>query len=458
MTCASSAGPVPARDVDLPLVVVEGVQRDPGLVPSGQAIEQRHLARHRLGGLRRAGRRAARARSGLLERRSSTRRIASARRCSTRLRASSPVTLGCSSSDDDRARRARRAVTAPPARARRARGSSGRAPGRARAARGVTASLSTDSSSSPSTRPAVAAQQARVPDEQRDLLLGGRTEIEALHEAPGERHRLRVLSRRCRGSARRAAATRGARAAAAPRPRPDRRSRARGCVRRARSAAPGSSRAGAGRLGADAPTRPAPAARARAPRSPRGTATTGRCPRSSTSKSFCGRVLVPAQRLVVQRARATRAGRRPGRAPSAIASAASSPMVSASCGGWLAREVDDAVVDDEPAALRLRLGRRRASVFGPAFELLQPPAQQRRRHQRRDQHDEQQRRVEVRRRARPPRRPMVAKISPTSPRGSMPRPMSGLSPGRADRADRGEQLADDRDDDERAGDLAAPRA
>ena len=44
----------------------------------------------------------------------------------------------------------------------------------------------------------------------------------------------------------------------------------------------------------------------------------------------------------------------------------------------------------------------------------------------------------------------MAKIRPTSPRGSIPRPMSGLSPGDADGAERREQLPDHGDDEQDA--------
>ena len=56
--------PVSARDVDLPLVVRERVQRDPGFVSPGEPFEQLHLARHGLGGLREQVRRGAHARCG----------------------------------------------------------------------------------------------------------------------------------------------------------------------------------------------------------------------------------------------------------------------------------------------------------------------------------------------------------------------------------------------------------
>ena len=83
-----------------------------------------------------------------------------------------------------------------------------------------------------------------------------------------------------------------------------------------------------------------------------------------------------------------------------------------------------------------------------------PELEQRRGHERGRQHHEEQRRVEVVAQH-AGWSPIVAKISPTSPRGSIPRPMSSLSPGAPTRR-RGDELADHRDDEQHRGVAAAP--
>ena len=89
---------------------------------------------------------------------------------------------------------------------------------------------------------------------------------------------------------------------------------------------------------------------------------------------------------------------------------------------------------------------------GPLRICVDAHAQQRRRHQRGRQHDEQQRRVEVAAEDRLRCSPMVAKISPTSPRGIMPMPMSHLSPGEPKTPTAATSLPIDRDHQQRRGD------
>ena len=220
--------------------------------------------------------------------------------------------------------------------------------------------------------------------------------------------------------------------------------RARGCARRARTAGPGSSRAGAGRPGGAAPSLRARAAHVRARRSPRGSARPGRCrapaPRGASASrpgpSGCGsspndaeplEQAAPGSRAIGDRERGFEADGERER------------------GRWLRRP--DRRRRRRPRASRPRASARSASSLGlrSALELLQPPAQQRRRQQRGDQHDEQQRRVEVvaeHALVEPDRREDQPDLAAREHAQADERLVAGCS----DRTGGREQLADDRDD------------
>ncbi len=174
-------------------------------------------------------------------------------------------------------------------------------------------------------------------------------------------------------------------------------------------------------------------------------------PRSSTSEEV-RRFPVPTQRLV----RPDRPASRAGVAGTAIGHGerrlqpdverASGPVASP------ARSTTPSSMRSHPPC------RHRRRHVGPPGRVqrgsgLRRHRKQRRRHQRGDEHHEQAARRRDRRPSTPSCSPMVAKISPTSPRGIMPRPMSGLSPGEPIAPTAASELADDRDNDERGGDL-----
>ena len=95
---------------------------------------------------------------------------------------------------------------------------------------------------------------------------------------------------------------------------------------------------------------------------------------------------------------------------------------------WLGSQHDLPVTDGDPSDGRRKRNLLRRHRSGVATKPFETPPQKRRAHQCRRQHDEQQRCVEIVV-EHAVWSPIVAKISPTSPRGSMPRPMSTLSPG-----------------------------
>ena len=82
---------------------------------------------------------------------------------------------------------------------------------------------------------------------------------------------------------------------------------------------------------------------------------------------------------------------------------------------------------------------------------VQPPLEQRRRHQRRGEHDEQQRGVEIAAED-PLAEPDGREDQPDLAAGDHPEPDQQLVARRAERADRGQQLADDGDGEQAAGD------
>ena len=108
------AGTVPARDLDPPLARVERQhrRRAPRCAPGAARAAPPAARRRRASCASRYARGACRIRSATY-RSSPTMRIASARRRSTRLRASSPVTSGCSSSSITKRVAARRGARAP---------------------------------------------------------------------------------------------------------------------------------------------------------------------------------------------------------------------------------------------------------------------------------------------------------------------------------------------------------
>ena len=295
------------------------------------------------------------------------------------------MTSASSSSSREPARRGR---------AHRARGSC-RYSARARSGRSrCDASLSTDSSSSPSTRPADARSRPGFPTSSAISCSAAAPRSSRWTRRRAERDRLGVLARGVEDQ-RREQQPLGMleRASARPRPRGSSPRELADAARRARSAAPGSSRAGAGRLAAAAPTRRARGARARARRSPRGTATPGRC-RAAAPRTAVW-VASLSQRSGSSPSEPNHSSSRgPGVAPSAIASAASSPIARASrVGGSPARSTTPSSTRSQPpSGIGSPAAELRSSI---GLQLLQPPAQQRRRHQRRDEHHEQQRRVEV---------------------------------------------------------------
>ena len=197
------------------------------------------------------------------------------------------------------------------------------------------------------------------------------------------------------------------------------------------------------------------AACARARRSSRGTATTARRPPSGRRRAAWSR-----RRSSAAARRSTRRSSRAAAVPGGHPARPGSPL-RARCratrrDGWIAR--------------RGRRRRRRPASHppsgrgavlsvrarGPLRIAVEAPAQQRRRHDRRDQHDEQQRGVEV-----------AAEDALVEPDGGEDQP--DLAPGdhadadqplvagRAERPDRGDELADDRDHEQARRRSRAPR-
>ena len=171
-------------------------------------------------------------------------------------------------------------------------------------------------------------------------------------------------------------------------------------------------------------------------------------------EQLLGRVGAPAQRRVAPLADPVEQSRAGPRA-AAMSSAASSERSRAYCAGGSAARSTTPSSTAQPSTLGPRfvpVGTR----CGPLRRCVQPPAQERRRHQGGHEHHEQQRRVEV-----------VAEDALVEADGGEDQPdlAAGdhaeadepLVAGRPERADRGDELADDRHHEERTGDPAAPR-
>ena len=191
---------------------------------------------------------------------------------------------------------------------------------------------------------------------------------------------------------------------------------------------PGPDRAGSGRRGGDPRLPRARGARVRAPPSSRGTARPGRR-RVRAPRTAWGSRRRPNEGARHSTRRSSRAASGPGARRSAIGERRVEPDQEREARRRIADEIASLpVTRSHPPRVRLRALDAPGRVRAHARE---PPAQEGRRHQRRRQHDEQQRGVEIVA-EHAFSSPIVAKINPTSPRGSIPSPMRRLSPGAPD--------------------------